>query len=84
MARLVYRAAIPLGPTGLFTLVVALIDPVVVLKVKAPMVFELLFDTKRNLPLECIANATGCDPWLGRLDGAVNAPVVVLIWYPKT
>ncbi len=40
-----HRAAIPLGPTGLFTLVVVLIDPVVVLKVKPPMVFELLFDT---------------------------------------
>ena len=45
VTRSVYRAAIPLGPTGLFTLVVALIDPVVVLKVKLPMVFELLFDT---------------------------------------
>ena len=45
MTRLVYRAAIPLGPTGLFTLVGVLIDPVVVLTLKPPMVFELLFDT---------------------------------------
>ena len=40
-----HRAAIPLGATGLFTLLVVLIDPVVVLKVKAPIVFEILFDT---------------------------------------
>jgi len=44
MRRLIYRAAIPLGPAGLFTGFRALIDPLVVLNVKPEMLFALLFD----------------------------------------
>lgn len=39
-----YRAAIPLGPAGLVTVIGLLIEPVVVLNVKPEMLLWLLFD----------------------------------------
>ena len=39
-----HRAAIPLGPGGLITVDALLIDPSVVLSVKAEMLLEPLFD----------------------------------------
>ena len=44
MTRLVYLAAIPRGPGGLVTVATPLIDPLVVLTVKAEMLLEPLFD----------------------------------------
>jgi len=45
MTRWVYRAAIPLGPAGLVTVIRLLIAPLVVLKVKPVMLLDVLFDT---------------------------------------
>jgi hypothetical protein len=39
-----HLAAIPLGPGGLVTVATLLIDPLVVLSVKAEMLLEPLFD----------------------------------------
>ena len=44
MTRLVYLAAIPRGPEGLFTVATPFIDPLVVLTVKAEILLEPLFD----------------------------------------
>ena len=62
MTRLLYLAVIPLGTDGLFTVAAVAIDPVVVLRVKAEILFALVFDVYKNLPVECIANATGVVP----------------------
>jgi hypothetical protein len=82
---LLYLAVIPLGTDGVFTAVAeAAIDPVVVLTVKGEMLFELLFDVYKNLPVECIARATGVVP-VGSDAGEreLNVPAA-LILKPKS
>ena len=51
MTRMIQCAAIPLGPAGAITEIGLLMAPLVVLSVKPVMLFEPLFDTKRNWPV---------------------------------
>src|SRR5436305_576809 len=70
----------PAGWALLMTFVGLLSAPVVVLTLKAETLLEALLDTKRNLPVECMAAATGELP-VDTLAGLklLSAPVVWLM-----
>ena len=89
MARVVYCAAIPVGPGLLRVGLRGVNPPVVVLTLKPEMLSELLLETNRYSLLDsvlgCIANDVGSDP-VGSYTGLsrVSAPDEVVMRYPNT